>query len=112
MLSVISPPVLKFCNPFLPIKVSCDASEKGLGAVLEQKENERWHPIAYAIHTLNKSEQNYCQLQKEILSIVFACIKFHGYIYGRPFHMYNNHLPLKSIFTKSIAKSPPKNIAK
>ena len=47
-------------NPLLPIKVSCDASQKGLGVVLEQKENEHWHPIAYASHPLNKSEQNHC----------------------------------------------------
>ena len=108
MLLVISPPVLKFYNTLLPIKVSCDTSEKGLEAVLEQKENERWHPIAYASRTLNKSEQNYCQLEKEILSIVFACTKFHDYVYGKPFHVYNDHLPLKSIFTKSIVKSPPR----
>ena len=30
-LLVISPPVLKFYNPLLPIKVSSGASEKGLG---------------------------------------------------------------------------------
>ena len=57
--------MLKFYNPLFPIKVSCDASEKGLGAVLEQKENERWHPIACASRALNKSEQNYCQLEKK-----------------------------------------------
>ena len=99
--------MLKFYNPVLPIKVFCDASEKGLGGVLEKKENECWHPIAYASRTLHKSEQNYCQLEKEILSIVFACTKLHDYIYGKPFHVYNDHLPLKSIFTKSIVKSPP-----
>ena len=30
-LLIISPPVLKFYNPLLPVKVSCDASEKGFG---------------------------------------------------------------------------------
>ena len=107
-LLVISPPALKFYNPLLPTKVSCGASEKGLGAVLEQKKMTVGILIAYASHTLNKSEQNYCQLEKGILSIVFACTKFHDYIYGKPFHMYNGHLPLKSVFTKSIAKLPPR----
>ena len=60
----MSPPVLNFYNPLLPIKVSCDTSEKGQAALLEQKENERWHPIAYASRTLNKSEKNYCQQEK------------------------------------------------
>ena len=107
-LLVISSPVLKFHNPLLPIKVSCEASEKGLGAISKQKKNEPWHPIAYASRTLNKSEQSYFQLQNEILSIVFACTKFHDYIYCKPFLVYNEHVSLKSIFTKSIVKSPPR----
>ena len=51
----MSPPVLKSYNPLLAIKVSRDASEKYLGAVLEQRENELWHPTAYTSRTLNKS---------------------------------------------------------
>ena len=51
----MSPPVLKSYNPLLAIKVSRDASEKYLGAVLEQRKNELWHPIAYTSRTLNKS---------------------------------------------------------
>ena len=35
--------VLKFYNPELPIKVSCDASMNGVGAVLEQKYRNIWH---------------------------------------------------------------------
>ena len=72
--------MFKFYNPLLPIEVSCDVSEKGLGAVLEQNENKRWHPIAYASRTLNKPEQNYCQLEH-----LFTCTMtiFHS----------NQHLP-------------------
>ena len=75
-LLVISPPVLKFYNPLLPIKVSCDASEKCLGALLEQKENERWHPIAYASRALNKSEKNYCQLEKKFSQSSLLVLSF------------------------------------
>ena len=99
--------VLKFYNPSLPIKVSCDAFLKGLGTVLQQKHNEQWHPVTFVSRSLNKSEQNYSQLEKEMLSTVFVCTKFHDYIYGKPFHIYNNHLPIKSIFNKLIVKPPP-----
>ena len=37
---ITNSPVLKFYNSELPIKVSCDASMKGLGAVLEQKNHD------------------------------------------------------------------------
>ena len=101
-------PILKFFNPKLPIKVSCDASKTGLGAILEQKIDNDWHPIAFASRSLTTSEKNYCQLEKETLSIVFACSKFHDYLYGHNFDVYNDHLPLKPIFEKSIIKSPPR----
>ena len=35
-----------------------------------------WYPIAFASRTLGKSKRNYCQLEKETLSIVFACKNF------------------------------------
>ena len=101
-------PILKFFNPKLPIKVSCDASKTGLGTILEQKIDNDWHPIAFASRSLTTSEKNYCQLEKETLSIVFACSKFHDYLYGHNFDVYNDHLPLKPIFEKSIIKSPPR----
>ena len=44
----------------------------------------------------------------ETLSIVFACNKFHLFIYGRPFIIENDHKPLRQIFKKSITKSPPR----
>ena len=102
------PPVLKFFDSKLPVKISCDASLKGPGAVLEQKHNDSWYPVGYAGRSLTSAERNYCQLEKEILSIVFACYKFHNFIYGKRFYVFNEHLPLQSIFKRSILKAPPR----
>ena len=63
-----------------------------------------WYPIAFASRTLGKSERNYCQLEKETLSIVFAYKKFHHYIYGQQFLIENDHKPLQSTFKKPINK--------
>ena len=79
---------------------------KGLGAVLKQKHHDIWHPVSYATRSLTSAEENYCQLENKILSIVFAYDKFHEFIYGKQFDIYNNHLPLKSIFNKIILKGP------
>ena len=105
---VTQAPVLRFFRLNLPTKTSCDASMNGLGAVLEQKHDDEWFPVAYASRSLTISEQNYCQLEKETLSIVFACDKFHEYVYGSKCHIYNDHLPLKFIFKESLIKSPPR----
>ena len=101
-------PVLKFFDPNISTRMSCDASNTGLGAILEQKHGEDWYPVAYASRSLTSSERNYCQLEKETLSIVFGCSRFHEYVYGRFFEVYNDHLPLKPIFNKPISKSPPR----
>ena len=76
---------MKFFDLTLQTKITCDASKCGLVATLEQKFNN-WEPIAFASQTLIIAKINYCQLDKETLPIVFACSKFHEYVYGRKFH--------------------------
>ena len=101
-------PVLKFVDSKLLTKISCDASLKGLGAVLEQKHNDIWYPVGYVSRSLTSAEWNYCQLEKEILSTVFACHKFHNFICGKRFYVFYDHLPLQSIFRRSIIRAPPR----
>ena len=49
--------------------MSSDASKRGLGAVLEQEHEDKWFPVAFASRTLTTSEENYCPLEKEALSV-------------------------------------------
>ena len=102
---VTNNPVLKFYNIQLPTRVSSDASTGGSGVVMEQQHADGWFPVASASCSLSVSEQNYCQLERETLSIDFACEHFHDYVYGTKFQMLNDHQPLRSIFNKSIVKA-------
>ena len=78
-----SAPVLAHYNPSLPIKMAGDASAYGIGAVISHVfANGEERPVAYA---LSASEQNYSQIEKEALSLVFRIQKFHTYLYGRKF---------------------------
>lgn len=95
-------PVLGHFDPAAPLVVQCDASQYGLGAVIMQND----HPLAYASRSLTQAEQNYAQIEKELLSVVFAMEKFHTYTYGRHVTVQNDHKPLVSIQTKLISKVP------
>ena len=79
-------PVLSMYDSDLPLKVDCDASKYGLGAVLSYKyPGGTEKPIAYASRTLNKNEINYSQVDKEGASIIFAFKKFNQYLLGNNF---------------------------
>ena len=82
----------------LPIKLACNASAYGIGAVISHvmpDSSER--PVAYGSRSLSKSEQNYSQLEKEALAIIFGIKKFHKFLYGRPFTLVTDHKPLVTI---------------
>lgn len=89
--------------PFDPSKeiiVQCDASQNGLGCCLIQDGK----PISFASRSLTKYERNYAQIEKEMLSIIFACNKFKFYTYGRTIKVVNDHKPLLGIMKKEIHK--------
>ena len=64
-------------------------------------------PVAYASCSLSSSEINYAQIEKELLAIVFACAKFHHYIYGFQTRVHSDHKPLEIIFKKSLHQASP-----
>ena len=63
-------PILAFLDFDKPFLLETDASGKGLGAVLSQKQADGWyHPIAYASHVMNKTEQRYHSNKQEFLTL-------------------------------------------
>ena len=61
-------------------------------------EDREERPIAYASWSLTPAEQNYCQLDKEALAMVFATTKFHLYLFGQHVRVYTDHKPLLGLF--------------
>ena len=96
------PPVLKYYDPAKPVEIYSDASSMGLGAVLLQ-DNQ---PVAFSSRSLTDAETRYAQIEKEMLSIVHGCIKFHHFIFGKHVTIYNDHKPLEDIYRKPLLSTP------
>lgn len=74
-LLVRNAPVLEYFDSTESLTLRCDASDKGLGAVLLQK----GQPIAYASRALTDAETRFAQIEKEPLAVVYGLEKFHTY---------------------------------
>ena len=75
-------PILSFPDFNKPFLLETDASERGLGAVLSQKQADgRYHPIAYASRVMNETEQRYHSNKQEFLALKWAVTEqFHEYL--------------------------------
>ena len=83
-----------------PIRIICDASKAGLGAVLQQTDenNENnWRPIHFASRFLTPLESKYSINELELLAIVWAIQHFKNYLYGTKFQINSDHKALASI---------------
>ena len=63
-------PVLAFADYTKPFQLETDVSKNGLGAVLLQKQADRWyHPIAYGSRALTSHEKNYHSMKLKFLAL-------------------------------------------
>ena len=99
-------PILSFLDFSKPFLLETDASGKGLGAVLSQKQSDgRYHPISYASHIMNETEQRYHSNKQEFLALKWAVTEqFHEYLspYGKnrnEFVVCTDNNPLTYIFS-------------
>lgn len=88
--------MLKFYDLEKSIRISADVSQYGLGAVLLQQHDKQWLPVAYASRAFTSAETRYAQIEKELLASMFACERFHQYVYGQTFEVETDHKPLVS----------------
>jgi hypothetical protein len=95
-------PTLRYYDVSKPVRISADNSKSGLGAVCLQE----GQPVAYASRALSPAQERYAQIEKELLAIVFACEKFHQYIFGKKVQVETDHKPLVSIFKKPLNDCP------
>ncbi|KAJ8898513.1 hypothetical protein PR048_003873 [Dryococelus australis] len=96
--AIASYQVLVQYDPDLPVILAYDASPTGINGVLSHIVDGHEHPIALASRSLTTAEQNYSQLDREALAIVFTVDHFFQYLFGRHFKLVTDNQPLTRIF--------------
>ena len=85
-------------------EIMCNASDYAMGAVLGQKDEKVFKAIYYASKTFNEAQENYSTIEKEMLTIVFACEKFRPYMLGSHVIIHTDHATIKYLMAKKEAK--------
>ena len=93
-------PVLRSFDSALPVVVTTDASQFAIGAVLEQEEDSKKRPVAFASRTLNAAEQNYAAHERELLAVVDSLRWWRSYLHGKSFTVHSDHYPLRYLETQ------------
>ncbi|GKA94392.1 putative reverse transcriptase domain-containing protein [Tanacetum coccineum] len=88
-----SAPILALPEGSEDFIVYCDASIKGLGAMLMQREKV----IAYASRQLKIHEKNYTTHDLELGAVVFALKIWRHYLYGTKYTVFTHHKSLQHI---------------
>ena len=91
-LSLAEKPILKCPDENKPFIVQTDASERGVGAVFSQIDEEGVErPVAFYSKKLLPREERYASIEKECLGIVTALKHFSVYLIGREFVIVTDH---------------------
>ena len=91
---LMNAPVLAYPDFSKTFKLTTDASNVAVGAVLSQCDR----PIAYHSRTLNSAERNYSTIEKELLAILDSVKRFRPYLYGKRFIIETDHKPLAWLY--------------
>uniref|UniRef100_A0AAV1U6R6 Reverse transcriptase/retrotransposon-derived protein RNase H-like domain-containing protein n=1 Tax=Peronospora matthiolae TaxID=2874970 RepID=A0AAV1U6R6_9STRA len=91
--SLVQSPVLTIADQDRSFHVVCDASDFAIGCALMQYDSygvER--VVCYQLPQMQAAERNYPLLDKELLAMKYAPVKFQVYLLGdRPFIVYTEH---------------------
>ena len=89
-------------DPDKPFVLRADASDKAVGAVLEQQTGDKWNPVGFFSRKLGKSQLNWTPREKETYAVVSALTKWAGWIGLQPILITTDHKSLEDWVKEKI----------
>lgn len=96
--AMTSAPVLALPDYTKLFVLECDASGKGIGAVLMQEGK----PVAYYSKAISPTRLGLSTYEKELLAVVMAVTKWRHYLLGRHFQIRTDHQSLKFLLEQRV----------
>ena len=92
------------------LRLVCDASDRSIGAALEQLsvDGRTWEPLAFYSRKLTPAQTRYSTYDRELLAIRDAIKHFCYYLEGRDFSVFTDHKPLIYAFMQNPEKASPR----
>ncbi|GBG66697.1 hypothetical protein CBR_g68681 [Chara braunii] len=104
--ALIEYPVLKVADPSLPFVVTTNASQYGIGVVLQQDDGNRYRPVEFMSARLPSEKVAASTYKRELYALRQALEHWKHYLLGRHFKVYSDDETLR--WLKTRAKMMPK----
>ncbi|GBG63083.1 hypothetical protein CBR_g36568 [Chara braunii] len=104
--ALIEYPVLKVADPSLPFVVTTDASQYGIGAVLQQDDSNGYRPVEFMSARMPCEKVATSTYERELYALRQALDHWKHYLLGRHFKVYSDHETVR--WLKTQAKMTPK----
>ncbi|CAF3381404.1 unnamed protein product, partial [Rotaria sp. Silwood2] len=96
------PLFLHFPVDNLPVVLTTDASDIGIGGVLQQEVNGQLRNLYYHSQVITPCQRKYSTIEKEALAIYKCLDRMRSFVLGRNIIIMTDHCPLCYIMQKSI----------
>ena len=74
--------------------------------ILQNDNKDHLQVISYSSRSFNTTKQRYSQLERDCLSIVYACQRHRVYLFGRTFKIYSDNKALVNLLSRPSSKVP------
>lgn len=97
-------------KPDAPTCIMADASNVAVGAVLQQRFGDEWHPISYFSKKLRPAETRYSAFDRELLAVYLAIKHFRHFVEDRTFYVLTEHKPLSYALSSQSDHYTPRQL--